>query len=139
MTIEIMLVILDNKIFVTNWGGKLTDPDNDVVSRGGWNDKKAGFIKINSKTESSSSGTVSVMDENGDVIKIVNVGLHPNDIIANKKGTKVYVSNANSDTVSIIDTKTYKVENIVVSLGDLDIRWKKLQLKLSLLILILSL
>lgn len=109
------IAVADNKIFVTNWGGKLTDPDNDVVSRGGWNDEKSGFIEINSITESAASGTVSVMDENGDVIKTVNVGLHPNDIIANKKGTKVYVANANSDTVSIIDTKTYNVENIVVS------------------------
>jgi len=108
----------DNKIFVTNWGGELVDPnsaDKDTISKGGWNNEKSGFIKINSKTESVTSGTVSVMDENGSLVKIVNVGLHPNDIISNKKGTKVYVANANSDTVSIIDTKTYNVENIVVS------------------------
>lgn len=112
------LAIADNKIFVTNWGGALVYPnivDKNNISKGGWNDEKSGFIKINSKTESAASGTVTIIDQSGNIIKTVNVGLHPNDIIANKKGTKVYVANANSDTVSMIDTKTYKVENIVVS------------------------
>jgi len=104
----------NDKIFVTNWGGELVNT-GDTVSKGGWNDEKAGFIKINSKTESAASGTVTVMDKDGNIEKIVNVGLHPNDIISNKDGSKVYVANANSDTVSIIDTKTYKVENLVVS------------------------
>jgi len=112
------LEIADNKIFVTNWGGVLVDlnsSDKSSISKGGWNDEKSGFIKINYKTESAASGTVSIMDQDGNIEKIVNVGLHPNDIISNKKGSKVYVSNANSDTVSIIDTKTYKVKNISVS------------------------
>ncbi|WP_024787390.1 MULTISPECIES: bifunctional YncE family protein/alkaline phosphatase family protein [unclassified Lebetimonas] len=109
------LAIANKKIFVTNWGGKLANPYNDIVSKGGWNNEKAGFIKVDSMSESAASGTVSVMDENGNVIKTLNVGLHPNDIISNEEGSKVYVANANSDTVSVIDTKTYKIENIGVS------------------------
>jgi YVTN family beta-propeller protein len=112
------LTIAANKIFVTNWGGDLVDVNNsdkNTISKGGWNDETSGYIKINSKTESAASGTVTVMDKEGNIERIVNVGLHPNDIISNKDGSKVYVANANSDTVSIIDTDTYEVETVIVS------------------------
>lgn len=112
------LTIADNKLFVTNWGGDLVDVNNsdqNSVSKGGWNDETSGYIKINSKTESAASGTVTVMDKEGNIERIVNVGLHPNDIISNKDGSKVYVANANSDVVSIIHTDTYEVETVIVS------------------------
>ncbi len=41
--------------------------------------------------------------------KSIRVGLHPSGLIASRDGRLVYVANANSDTVSVIDTGTEEV------------------------------
>lgn len=41
--------------------------------------------------------------------KIINTESHPNELLLNKKGTILYVANANDNSVSVIDTKTNKV------------------------------
>jgi len=46
---------------------------------------------------------------NGRMIARVQVGDNPNEIIINKKGDKLFVANANDNSVSIIDTKNMKV------------------------------
>lgn len=47
----------------------------------------------------------------------ITVGNHPNELLLNKKGTLLYVANANDNSVSIINTKTSKViETLVTSL-----------------------
>src|SRR4029077_13023113 len=54
-------------------------------------------------------GTVSVLAPNGGSwkqVKTIAVGLHPSSMVVSKKGRFVYVANANSDTVSVIDTRT---------------------------------
>jgi hypothetical protein len=48
-------------------------------------------------------GTVSVMDrDNGQTVKEITVGLHPNAVISSADGNFVYVANGNSDDVSVI-------------------------------------
>ena len=62
------------------------------------------------KTGATSSGTVSIIDlKTGNAEKEVEVGLHPNAIISSKDGQFVYVSNGNSDNVSVINTQSDKV------------------------------
>ena len=46
---------------------------------------------------------------NGSIISRVNVGDNPNEIIINKKGDKLFVANANDNSVSIIQTSDMKV------------------------------
>ena len=46
---------------------------------------------------------------NGRIISRVNVGDNPNEIIINKKGDKLFVANANDNSVSIIQTSDMKV------------------------------
>ncbi|MFZ9262052.1 MAG: alkaline phosphatase family protein [Chitinophagaceae bacterium] len=46
---------------------------------------------------------------NGSIISRVNVGDNPNEIIINKKGDKLFVANANDNSVSIIKTSDMKV------------------------------
>src|SRR6185312_7751577 len=42
---------------------------------------------------------------------------HPNDMVFSKKGDQLFVANANSNSVSVIDTKKHKViETLSVSL-----------------------
>ena len=105
------------KIYVTNWAGSIPD-ENDINTAGvPW-----GSAKVDPETGATSEGTVSVYNpENGNLIKEIQVGLHPNDIISSPDESYVYVSNANSDAVSVIDTKTdIVVETIPVKLGDED-------------------
>jgi YVTN family beta-propeller protein len=52
----------------------------------------------------NNSGTVS-----GTVVATVNVGLHPAGMAMSADGSKLYVANSYSDTVSVIDTATNKV------------------------------
>jgi len=104
-----------NQLFVTNWGGPA--PGADTTSR-----ETAGVpygkTYIDPKTGATSIGTVQVFDPNtGDMVKEIPVGLHPNVIINSKDEQFLYIANANSDNVSVINTSTLQVvENIPVQL-----------------------
>ena len=43
------------------------------------------------------------------MLRRIDVGLHPSGMVASPKGDRVYVANANSDTVSTIDTESDRV------------------------------
>ncbi|MCC8424248.1 bifunctional YncE family protein/alkaline phosphatase family protein [Mucilaginibacter sp. UR6-11] len=43
----------------------------------------------------------------------IKVGSHPNELLLNKKGTRLFVANANDNSVSIINTATDKVTEVV--------------------------
>ncbi|MFV0590709.1 MAG: bifunctional YncE family protein/alkaline phosphatase family protein [Draconibacterium sp.] len=103
------------KIYVTNWGGAVPDKNDKNVAGVPW-----GEAKVDPATGATSEGTVSVFNsETGALIDEITVGLHPNDIISSPDERFVYVANANSDAISVIDTKTDKVvETIPVKLGD---------------------
>jgi YVTN family beta-propeller protein len=49
---------------------------------------------------------------NGD-LSTLKVGSHPNELLLNKKGTRLFVANANDNSVSIINTTTNKVTEVV--------------------------
>ncbi|WEK21051.1 MAG: bifunctional YncE family protein/alkaline phosphatase family protein [Candidatus Pedobacter colombiensis] len=51
------------------------------------------------------------------IMKLIPVGDHPNELLLNKKGTILFVANANDNTVSVINTGTGKViETIATTL-----------------------
>ena len=57
-----------------------------------------------------STGTVSVIDADKKALsKEIEVGLHPSALALSPKGDRLFVANANSDTVSVIDTATDSV------------------------------
>ena len=90
------------KLYVTNWAGGVPDKDDEYVAGVPW-----GSAKIDPETGATREGTVSIFNpENGSLIKELIVGLHPNDIISSPDEKFVYVANANSDAVSVIDTKS---------------------------------
>lgn len=101
------------KIYVTNWAGAVPDENDKDTAGVPW-----GKAKVSPKNGSTREGTVSVFDpENGNLLKDIEVGLHPNDIITSADQQFVFVANANSDAVSVINTKTDAVvENIPVRL-----------------------
>ena len=49
----------------------------------------------------------------GKIIKEIIVGLHPNEIISDKNGKFVYVTNSNSDNVSVINTANDKISETI--------------------------
>lgn len=87
------------KIYVSNWAGRrpragdVADENHNIV--------------IDPRTGIPSTGTVSVVDtEKKAVIKDIDVGLHPSAMAISPKGDRLFVANANSDTVSVVDTQT---------------------------------
>src|SRR5262245_12997638 len=83
------------KVYVSNWGGRLpqgsdaTDGSNPVV--------------VDPATGIANNGTVSVFDTSANrVVKDIEVGLHPSGMALSPDGSRLYVANANSDSVSVI-------------------------------------
>ncbi len=103
------------KLYVTNWAGSLPDENDENVAGVPW-----GSAKIDPGTGATREGTVSVFNpSDGKLLKEIVVGLHPNDIISSPDEKFVYVANANSDAVSVINTTTDEVvEDISVRLGE---------------------
>jgi YVTN family beta-propeller protein len=95
--------------YVSNWGGRRRKKEERTA-------KSAGTDTLVDERGVASSGTVSLVDlkERKEIAQI-EVGLHPAELKLSADGSRLYVANANSDTVSVIDTVTNKVvETILV-------------------------
>ncbi len=104
----------NGKIYVSNWAGGQPDKNDPNVAGVPW-----GSAKVNELNGATREGSVSVLDAaTGAVLKEIPVGLHPNDLIAASDEKFVYVSNANSDDISVISTTDDQVtETISVRLN----------------------
>jgi YVTN family beta-propeller protein len=103
----------NGKLYVTNWAGSVPDKGDADVAGVPW-----GSAKVDPRTGATREGTVTVLDpKSGGKLKELTVGLHPNDIIASRDQKFVYVANANSDMVSVINVQKDEVtEQISVRL-----------------------
>ncbi len=98
------------KLYVSNWAGRYPEQDDPDVSGIPWSSARVN----NNAGGSTKEGSVAVIDPvSGLVIKDIIVGLHPNEIISDKKGRFVYVTNSNSDNVSVINTFTDNVTETI--------------------------
>jgi len=96
--------IKGNTAYVTNWAGRLSHKGDITATSAGTD------VVVNPKTGIASSGTVSVIDlVKRNVIKEIKVHLHPSGMVLSHNGSRLYVANANSDLISVIDTKTNQV------------------------------
>ena len=104
----------NGKIYITNWAGGAPDKNDPNVAGVPW-----GSAKVDPVNGATREGTVSVLNpKTGAVLNEIQVGLHPNDIVASNDGKFVYVANTNSDNVSAISTITDQVtETISVRLA----------------------
>jgi len=96
-----MPVVVGEKIYVSNWGGDQLAKDAPSLTTSGTP------VKTDPRTSVANTGSVSVVEKTADgwkQIKSIPVGGHPSGIAAGPGGKFVYVANANSDTVSVIDT-----------------------------------
>ena len=94
------IVEAKGKIYVSNWGGRLPDKNDINVAGVPW-----GKARIDSLTGATREGSISVYDpEDGKLIKEIVTGLHPGNMAVSNDGQYIYVANANSDEVSVINT-----------------------------------
>jgi YVTN family beta-propeller protein len=107
------ITLADNHIYVSNWAGP--QPAAGAVEETAG--VPYGDAYINPITGALSHGSVSVYNLDGSPVTEIEAGLHPNDIIHSGDNRFVYVSNANSDNITVIDTRSNKVtEEIPVKL-----------------------
>jgi len=103
------IAFADDKIYVTNWGGRIPSESDRDVAGVPW-----GAMRIDPSTASSREGSVSVFEPSeGNLIREIIVGLHPNEIIASPEGNWLYVTNSNSDKVSVIRTDSDEVSETI--------------------------
>ncbi len=94
----------DKKAYVSNWGGRHPEEGEESYRSSGTE------VLVDPETGIANSGTVSVVDlEKGEVTNNIKVGLHPGAMVFNPDSSRLYVACANSDLVSVIDTKTDQV------------------------------
>jgi YVTN family beta-propeller protein len=103
------IALASGKAYVTNWAGPV--PTDSVRETAGI---PYAHVYVDPKTGATASGTVTIIDlKTGKIEKEVEVGLHPNAIISGKDQQFVYVTNGNSDNVSIINTSNDQVVDSV--------------------------
>ena len=91
------VVVAAGKAYVTNQGGRRPDPGEPT------NDSSGTPVVADAESGSAASGTVSVVDLAARrVERSVDVGLHPTEMALH--GRRLFVTNTNSDTLSVIDT-----------------------------------
>jgi YVTN family beta-propeller protein len=88
-------VILKTKLAAEAYSCILS-PDERTLYISIWGDEKVGFYNTSTKG-----------------LAYIKCGSHPNELLLNKKGTRLFVANANDNSVSIINTITRKVNETI--------------------------
>jgi YVTN family beta-propeller protein len=101
-----------NTAYVSDWGGR-------VPVKGDLTLNSAGSQIVVDARGIAASGTLSVVDltQNLEVAEIP-TGLHPSDVTLSQDGSTLYVANANSDTVTVINTQTLAVQETILMRPD---------------------
>lgn len=104
------LTMAAGKLYVTNWAGRHPAPDDKEVAGIPW-----GAARINNdKGGSTREGSVTIIQPTkGTILKELVVGLHPNEIISDREGKYVYLTNSNSDNVTVINTLTDETDETI--------------------------
>jgi YVTN family beta-propeller protein len=96
------LTMASGKLYVTNWAGRNPEPSDTNVAGIPWGSARVDNNKAGGSTR---EGSVTVIDPStGKILKELVVGLHPNDITSDKSGRFVYITNSNSDNITVINT-----------------------------------
>jgi YVTN family beta-propeller protein len=94
------LTMASGKLYVTNWGGRHPEQNDKNIAGVPWS-----YARIDSLNGAVREGNVAIINPaDGRLIKEIVVGLHPNDIISDRSGKFVYLTNSNSDCISVINT-----------------------------------
>ncbi|HEY4208914.1 MAG TPA: bifunctional YncE family protein/alkaline phosphatase family protein, partial [Puia sp.] len=104
------LRIAGNKVYVTNWAGPLVSDTTLEHAGTPW-----GSAYTNPVTGGTARGSLSIIDaESGALTKELSLGLHPNAIVISPDSQYLYITNGNSDYVSVVDIRK---EAVIDSIG----------------------
>jgi YVTN family beta-propeller protein len=97
------LILVGSKLYVSNEGGRPAQPGDTTINSDGTQVVASDF------TGAATTGTVSVIDTANPSATpaSINVGLHPTGLYYSRGA--VFVTNTNSDTVSVIDSRSDRV------------------------------
>ncbi len=96
------------KAFVSNWGGRRPVPGDRVSP-------SSGTDTVVDERGVARTGSVSIVDlESRRELRQIETGLHPSDLELDRARGRLFVANANSDTVSVIDVRT---QTVIESIG----------------------
>jgi YVTN family beta-propeller protein len=105
---DVVLSANGTTAYVSDWGGR-KPISGDLTSSSG------GTLVVVDERGIGASGTLSVINlTSGNAIAQVACGLHPSDLELSADGTTLFVANANSDTVTVIDTQTRAVQETIL-------------------------
>ncbi len=92
------------RIYASNWGGRRPRPGDRTDGT---------FPVVLDERGIPASGTVTAYDEGGAVLAEIDVGLHPAGMAFDPATARLFVANANSDTVTVIDTRAHRVADTI--------------------------
>lgn len=99
------VVLVGDKVYVSNWGGRVPDPDSLTGPAG-----QGTRVRVDPVRYIANEGSVSVIHLLGEtLVTHILVGLHSSAIAASPDGEHVVVANSGSDTLHVIDTRTDKI------------------------------
>ena len=97
----------DRTAYVSNFGGR-------HAVKGEHAENSAGTPVVVDDRSIPSSGTISRIDlKSRTPVGDLAVGLHPSDLAMSSDGARLFVANANSDSVSVIDTASFRVCEVI--------------------------
>ena len=110
---RILLDAEGTTLYVANRGGNLPEAGNKFVA------PSAGTPVKTSDKDSVEEGTISIVETETGKTQTIKVGKQPSGMALAKDGKQLYVTNADSDTVSIIDTASkFVIDTISLSPPD---------------------
>lgn len=94
-------------LYVANRGGRrVTESAGTALSAGT-------PVRIDRRTDAALRGSVSIVDTASYTVNEVEVGRQPSGLAVAPSGDTVYVSNADDDTVSVLNTRTSRVTRTI--------------------------
>ena len=93
--------------WVTNWGGRWPKDGDPTLPTG--LDPKADRVVVDSRGIASTGTVVRVDLDAQKVTHAIDVGLHPTAVAWDEPRQRLYVANANSDSLTIVDTAQPRV------------------------------
>ena len=103
------VLLVGNKAYVSNWGGRRPDTQTLTGPIG-----IGATVRVDPVRFIANEGSVSVIDlEAGKTTAEIMVGLHASALALSPDAHNLVVANANSDTLSVIDTRSDRVVETV--------------------------
>ena len=105
---DVILSPDEKTAYVSDWGGHIPAGTTDATAM------SAGTATLVDSRGIANDGCVSVVDMMSNrEVKTIPTGLHPCSMAMSHSGDKLYVANANSDTISVLEPTTGKVDETI--------------------------